>query len=309
MADPFVILDPERPDPSRRAVYEAQRRPATLGNHEEAARFYKPDAPLVTAVNAALILGAPLLLTGEAGTGKTQVAYWLQHHLGLEKRLFPMYVQSTSTARDLLYTFDNVAYFHAASEREGDRREPLNKEKFLRRGPLWHALDPPSPRAIVLIDEIDKAPRDFPNDLLHVLDQYAFEIPELGRTETLPRGAAPPVLVITSNSERKLPEPFLRRCIFHHIELTEDLVRRAVAARGAAFPTLDPGTREAAIKRFLELRDKSLRKRPATAELLVWLILLAARGEKADAVERVPLGSLPALGALIKDRDDYEALR
>src|SRR5439155_1395508 len=79
--DPFVILDPEHPEPSRRAVYEAQRRPPTLGNHEEAARFYKPDAPLVTAVNAALVLGVPLLLTGEAGTGKTQVAYWLQHHL------------------------------------------------------------------------------------------------------------------------------------------------------------------------------------------------------------------------------------
>jgi MoxR-like ATPase len=307
MADPFVIVHFDRPDPSRRAVYEAQRRPVTLGNHEESAQYYQPDPPLVTAINAALVLGTPLLLTGEAGTGKTQVAYWLQRYLGLEKRLFPMYVQSTSTARDLLYTFDNVAYFHAANER--DRKEPLDKERFLRRGPLWQALDPPSPRAIVLIDEIDKAPRDFPNDLLHVLDQYAFYIPELDREVKLLRDAAPPVLLITSNSERKLPEPFLRRCIFHHIELTEDLVRRAVTARGAAFPTLDEATREAAIKRFFELRDKPLRKRPATAELLVWLILLAARGERAAAIERVPLGELPALGALIKDRDDYEALR
>ncbi|MCC6553599.1 MAG: MoxR family ATPase [Polyangiaceae bacterium] len=309
MASPFV-LDPDRldrPDPARRAVYEAQRRPATLGNHEEAARYYQPDKPLVTAINAALVLGVPLLLTGEAGTGKTQVAYWLQHHLGLEGRLFPMYVQSTSVARDLLYTFDNVAYFHAANDRE--RKGPLNKEAFLRRRPLWLALDPPAPRAIVLIDEIDKAPRDFPNDLLHVLDQHEFEIPELDRKETFPRDVAPPVIVITSNSERKLPEPFLRRCIFHHIELTEDLVRRAVKARGAAFSALDEKTREAAIKRFLDLRGKALRKRPATAELLVWLILLAARGDRADAIERAPLADLPALGALIKDRDDYDALR
>jgi MoxR-like ATPase len=307
MADPFVILDPDRPDPSRRVVYEAQRRPATLGNHEESAQFYKPDPPLVTAINAALVLGAPLLLTGEAGTGKTQVAYWLQRFLGLEKRFFPMYVQSTSTARDLLYTFDNVAYFHAANDR--DRKGDLKKDTFLRKEPLWEALDPAAPRAIVLIDEIDKAPRDFPNDLLHVLDQYQFRIPELDRTVSLPRDAAPPVLVITSNSERKLPEPFLRRCIFHHIELTEALVRSAVAARKAAFPGLPDNTREAAIKRFLELREKPLRKKPATAELLVWLILLGMKGEKAADLERAPLAELPALGALIKDRDDRDALR
>ncbi len=307
MSNPFVILKPDAPEPSRRPIYEAQRRPASLGNHVESAPFYRPDPALVTAVNAALALGAPLLLTGEAGTGKTQVAYWLHYHLGLTKRLFPMYVQSISTARDLLYTFDNVAYFHAA--KDPGRKGEIDKERYLRKGPLWEALATPGQRGIVLIDEIDKAPRDFPNDLLHVLDQFEFRIPELDRTEKLPQDAAAPVVIITSNSERKLPEPFLRRCIFHHIELTEKLVREAVEARKASFGSLSDEAREAAIKRFLEIRDKPLRKKPATAELLVWLILLGMRAEKATVIERTPLVDLPLLGALIKDRDDRDALR
>lgn len=310
MPSHFVVVEPaERPDPSRLAAFDAQRRPATLASHEEAAAFYRPDAPLIRAVNAAMIVGSPLLLTGEAGTGKTQVAYWLRAYLGLGPgdRLFTLNVQSTTTARDLLYTFDNVAYFHAANDRRTEG--PIDKLAYLRKGPLWRALDPNCPRGIVLIDEVDKAPRDFPNDLLHVLDQYAFDVPELGHHESIPRDRPPPFVVITSNSERKLPEPFLRRCIFHHIELTEALVKRAVDARRGTFASLSPEAQEKAIDRFFELRAKPLRKKPATAELLVWLVLLGAHGADAETIARVPLRDLPALGALLKDRDDLDALR
>ena len=307
MPQPFVLLDEKSSTTDRLASYEAQRRPATLGSHKESAKLYEPDQPLRTAIDAALFLGVPLLLTGEAGTGKTQVAYWLHEHLGLKDRLFVMNVQSTSTARDLAYTYDAVAYFHAANEK--NPKEELKKANFVKPGPLWKALEPPTPRPIVLLDEIDKAPRDFPNDLLHVLDQQELEIHELGEKKSFPRDAAPPVIVVTSNSERKLPEPFLRRCVFHHIELTEDLVRRAVAARREAYPSLSDEAIQAAIGRFLELREKPLRKKPATAELLVWLILLGARSEKASTIERSSLRELPGLGALIKDRDDLDALK
>jgi MoxR-like ATPase len=160
----------------------------------------------------------------------------------------------------------------------------------------------------VLIDEIDKAARDFPNDLLHVLDQHEFTVRETG--ETLGRGGrAPPVMVITSNSERRLPEPFLRRCVFHHIRFTEDLLRKAVQARAGDFPRLDGELQEIALRRFLELRGLELRKPPATGELLVWLAVLSARGEdRRDWLRTCPLRDLPALSALVKDRDDWAQL-
>jgi MoxR-like ATPase len=172
---------------------------------------------------------------------------------------------------------------------------------------LWNAYRQGQP-AVVLIDEIDKASRDFPNDLLNVLDQHEFHVRETGAT--IRRGdAPPPLVVITSNSERRLPEPFLRRCIFHHIEFTEDLMRRAVQARLSDFPRLSSDLRDAAIERFLELRGREVRKKPATAELLVWLTVLSARGNvSADQIRASALAELPAISTLIKDRDDLALL-
>ena len=143
-----------------------------------------------------------------------------------------------------------------------------------------------------------------------MLDQHSFTVRETGTRVRRPDGEPPPVVVITSNSERRLPEPFLRRCIFHHIEFTPDLVRRAVRARSASdFPDLPPEVQEAAIARFLELRTRELSKRPATAELLAWLAVLAARGSvRLEDLRDCPLRHLPALTALVKSRDDLAAL-
>lgn len=303
---PFTLLDPTTPGADRAALLAARTLPPGLGSHREAARHYQPSAELVDAVNVSLALGAPLLLTGEPGTGKTQVAHYLAWYFG-GLPLHPLYVRSTTTAEELLYRFDAVAYLHAANDpaRRGQR---VDKGEFVEEGPLWRAYESEAP-AVVLIDEIDKAPRDLPNDLLNILDQHEFHCPE--RDRTVSRGERPPpVVVITSNSERRLPEPFLRRCIFHHIDFSEELVRRAVAARVGDFPHLPAAVREAAILRFLELRARQeIRKKPATAELLAWLAILSARGwDDAEGLRRRRLAELPALGALIKDRDDCALL-
>lgn len=305
----FALLDPNterRADPSRQAALRQRQLPAALGNHKAAAEHFQPSPSLVAAVNVALAVGAPLLLTGEPGTGKTQVAHYLAWYFHLEDSFFHLDVRSTTTAEDLLYSFDSVAYFHAAHDPQ-QKGQSIGRTQFITKGPLWSALESGKP-SVVLIDEVDKAPRDFPNDLLGVLDQGRFFVREWGETgRWIERtaGSAPPLVVITSNSERRLPEPFLRRCIFHHIDFTEELLRKAVTARRADFPNLKDAYLETAIQRLLDLRTRSLRKKPATAELLVWLVALSGQG--APDLD-VPLDRLPALSALVKDRDDLLAL-
>ena len=310
LLDPNALSVEERRERSR--MLAARKPPASLRSHRSGAPFFQPSPELITAINIALTVQAPLLLTGEPGTGKTQVAHYLSWYFEIEASLFVLDVRSTTTTADLLYRFDTVAYFHAAQDptRAGQR---LERGRFIDRGPLWLAFETGGP-SLVLIDEIDKAPRDFPNDLLNVLDQHQFAVPDLPHEDKnipivrLPEGKAPPLVVITSNSERRLPEPFLRRCIFHHIEFTVEVLRKAMQAHLAAFPFLDDEVRELALDRFLEIRRLALRKKPATAEFLVWLSVLSAMGEVTSRDLKRPLDELPALATLIKDRDDLSKL-
>ncbi len=277
--------------------------PETLRDFKVSASRFRLDTGLQTAINMALAVGAPLLLTGEPGTGKTQVAWYLGWYFGVE--VFDYSVKSTSTAEDLKYDFDAVGYLRAA-QHPAPGEPPLLRADFLQKKALWRAYECETV-AVLLIDEIDKAPRDFPNDLLLELDQHKFHHPFNEKEIIHPRSGQPPIVVITSNAERRLPDAFLRRCIFHHIELTEALVRAAIKAH---FPPLDEALLEAAQERFWELRKTpQLQKKPSTAEILTWLAILSARGIKAQPLRTCSLRDLPGLTALLKDRDDLDQLR
>lgn len=224
-------------------------------------------------------------------------------------------VKSESTARDLLYDFDMVRYFRDAHLRNADLKpgEPdkeLQKSAYLEIRPLWRAFALASKKGVpqvLLIDEIDKAPRDFPNDLLHELDQMEFTITETGQKVSAPRQLRP-IVFITSNSERRLPEPFLRRCVYHHIVFDDKIVKYAVESRRHEFSALSDDFLELAMKRFLALRDQNLRKPPATSEYLVWLrVLSLATGKHLHQLED-DLSKLPYLSILLKDHQDIEEL-
>lgn len=276
---------------------------------------FRPGEALKTAIHTALAVGEPLLLTGEAGTGKTQTAYYVAHQLGLGKVLH-FQVKSGSTAQDLLYRFDHVGYFREANLSKGANSPPPDKMAFIDKGELWEALESTTPR-VLLIDEIDKAPRDFPNDLLHELDQMKFKVRELkaGDKDFVVGEAAVqrPLVFITSNSERRLPEAFLRRCVFHHIAFDGKLLRQVVDAHRDDFSGLSDSFLALAMRRFLNLRGQHLRKVPATGEFLVWLRVMALAAGASEKTLQVLLAQLdddnrelPYLGALLKDRQDME---
>lgn len=287
-----------------------QNRPLqNRGFANDASRFV-PSDDLLEAMNTALAVSEPLLLTGEAGTGKTQAAYYAAWKLQLGEVLH-FQVKSDSTAQDLLYHFDSVRYFHDAHIAAG---KPLDKKDYIEKRPLWEALESDKPR-VLLIDEIDKAPRDFPNDLLFELDQMAFRVKETGEILTA-EGHNRPIIFITSNSERRLPEPFLRRCVFHHIHFDRALLKQVLESHMDEFKPFSEGFVQLAIQRFIDLRNDRLRKHPATGELLIWMRTMAisagtsesrlvALEDKLKDVKAMP----PYLGTLLKDRQDMETIK
>lgn len=235
--------------------------------------LYIPSDALVDAVNVALTLGQPLLLTGEPGTGKTQLAYHIAHYFGLGSPLV-FTAQTSSTAMDLFYKYDALGHFQFNQ----NSKDPLSIEelenRFIRYNALGEAIRTQK-RAVVLIDEIDKAPRDLPNDVLFAIEKLKFRVPELDKSyESIPN--LRPIIVLTSNSEKNLPDAFLRRVIYYHIPFPtpEDLLK-ILNTKTEGIPQTDL---EKAIAHFSDIRDMKLKKSPATAELIFWVLLLQKVG-------------------------------
>jgi MoxR-like ATPase len=257
---------------------------------------YIVSEELGRAVDVAMHLQRPLLVKGEPGTGKTLLAVNLASARGLPLERWQ--VKSTTKAVEGLYEYDTVRRLHDSRFGEGDVRDIA---QYITLGPLGRSFERDD-LSVVLIDEVDKADLEFPNDLLHELDTMSFTIPETGRIVTAKRR---PIVVITSNNEKELPDAFLRRCVFHWIEFPDrELMARIVRVH---HPDLEDELLSAALAAFYRLRQvDGLRKPPSTSELIDWLSALRHSG--IDAAKLLGAG-LPFLGTLLKKEQDIETLQ
>ncbi|SEK97125.1 MoxR-like ATPase [Roseovarius nanhaiticus] len=256
---------------------------------------YVATEDLTVAVNAAITLQRPLLVKGEPGTGKTELAR--QVAAALDLPMIEWSVKSTTRAHQGLYEYDAVSRLRDSQLGDARVHDIAN---YIRPGKLWQAFAAEG-RVVLLIDEIDKADIEFPNDLLQELDQMEFHVYETGETI---RAAQRPIVIITSNNEKELPDAFLRRCFFHYIRFPDmDTMRRIVEVH-------HPGIKDAllttALTQFYEIRDQQgLKKKPSTSEVLDWLKLLLAEDLSPEDLQRNGKDALPRLhGALLKNEQD-----
>jgi MoxR-like ATPase len=253
---------------------------------------YVTSEPLRNAVNVSIALGRPLLIRGEAGTGKTLLAHSIAKGLG--KKLTTWNVKSTTKAQEGLYVYDTVQRLN--DSRFGDK-DIADIKQYIKLGKMGQAFTSPE-QVVLLIDEVDKADIEFPNDLLNELDEMSFYIPETNETIS---AIHRPITVITSNAEKELPDAFLRRCIFHYIEFpTPELMEEIVRVH---FPDIKDSLLSEALKSFYKLREvDDFRKKPSTSELIDWIRALIAGGIPHENVSK----QFPFIGTLLKKESDYD---
>ncbi|WP_297773969.1 MoxR family ATPase [uncultured Roseovarius sp.] len=256
---------------------------------------YVATDDLTVAVNAAVTLERPLLVKGEPGTGKTELARQVSEALGL--RLIEWNIKSTTKAQQGLYEYDAVSRLRDSQLGDARVHDVTN---YIRRGKLWEAFASDE-KVVLLIDEIDKADIEFPNDLLQELDRMEFHVYETGETV---RARHRPVIIITSNNEKELPDAFLRRCFFHYIRFPDaDTMRRIVDVH---HPGIKDALLSTALTQFFEIREQpGLKKKPSTSEVLDWLKLILAEDLTPEDLSRDGADALPKLhGALLKNEQD-----
>jgi MoxR-like ATPase len=261
----------------------------------EGSDSYVATEDLTVAVNAAVTLERPLLVKGEPGTGKTELARQVATSLGLP--IIEWHIKSTTRAQQGLYEYDAVSRLR--DSQLGDARVN-DVRNYIRKGKLWQAFEAEG-KCVLLIDEIDKADIEFPNDLLQELDRMEFFVYETGETV---KAQTRPIVIITSNNEKELPDAFLRRCFFHYIRFPDmETMGRIVEVH---FPGIKGQLLATALTQFYEIRDQQgLKKKPSTSEVLDWLKLLLAEDLTPEDLRRDGASALPKLhGALLKNEQD-----
>jgi MoxR-like ATPase len=256
---------------------------------------YITSQELAASVNVAIALGRPLLIRGEPGTGKTLLAKAVAESLGMQ--MFTWYIKSTTKAQDGLYVYDTIQRLND-SRFEGGSVSDI--KRYIKLGALGQAFRQDQ-CSVVLIDEIDKADIEFPNDLLHELDAMSFTVVETGETISAKER---PVIIITSNADKELPDAFLRRCVFHYIEFPPPALMADIVQ--VHHPDLEAKLLEQCLAKFYWLRDQpDIRKRPSTSELIDWISALVHAGLDRKRLEK----EMPFLGVLLKKESDLEAVR
>ncbi len=256
---------------------------------------YIASPELRDAVNVAVSLQRPLLIRGEPGTGKTLLATAIAQ--SLEKPLLRWHIKSTTKAQEGLYMYDTVQRLNDSRFGDGDVSDISH---YIKLGPLGESFAA-GERVVLLIDEIDKADLEFPNDLLHELDEMSFYIRETNETVT---ASDRPIVLITSNAEKELPDAFLRRCVFHYIDFpSRELMQEIVHVH---FPDIEDELLSQCMIRFYWLREQpEVRKKPSTSELIDWLAALMRAGADIEQVQN----DFPFLGVLLKKEADLKAIR
>lgn len=266
-----------------------------MGTNFQSTQDYVASRELMDSVNVAMALEKPLLIKGEPGTGKTMLAKAVANSLSMD--LIIWNIKSTTKAQEGLYTYDTIQRLYDGQFGEEGVDDIA---KYIKLGKLGEAFDRQE-QVVLLIDEIDKADLEFPNDLLWELDQMEFYIPETKRTV---KAKQRPVVIITSNAEKELPDAFLRRCIFHYIDFPKaDLMAEIVKTH---FPNIEENLLKNAMEVFYWIRGiRDVRKKPSTSELIDWLNALQMNGIPAETLKK----ELPFLGVVVKKDEDLEAVR